>query len=775
MPAEIDTGGHRVLHCDSHADCPTATIHVLTSASDERQTDRAHLSVRIDGKSQKKIPKDRRRKSAGNCIGKVVPLDCRRETSSSGRGKTARIPRIGDEEKTIPDERDFSEKSLALTQLSRRRREERTRGEEEDRVLELREACRAIEDVIKDERFSVTWNSREDADAHGDEIERAESRLRNGTERSRLAIVDASGSSITGHQSLRDRSWTRPRPSSYGSEDHDADPIDRPGRRRITEESSLLSSHRLHTRAKEEAFEDDFKDVDEGFFGKEHDDTWADGNAQLDYSGPRDERPENERGKRIVRNFEDRKRIRCACRDGSFLQLVFLLLLVVFGRHGLFDSSSVFRVNTRPITNCLSVLGFGIIGVVDARAFDSIGDTGIRAERSANLSHITGSFRKIQLYIRHRHLQILPDGTVNGSNDDTSDYTIFQRISVSRGQLRIQGIATCMYLCMDACGLPYGSMEFTQDCIFNETMETQNYNTYISARWSTKERTLYLGMDNSGKPRTITITGEDRKLGKMFDYARVLTQVASPDRVVETLHRRMLAGAKHNVRHQHHSHDHHRQIGSDVAQHAICPSSSIQKSVGDGRDSFRCRKRKKRKKRKRRCRPDEQPGPQCRLAEGSVTDSTIDRYVTDMSSEIISTTPESKRSCEGAASEEACRRQALSVPAKKRKSRIHSKFGKNKASTSNMKKPNVTVANSQSKKPNLTDGKKKMRKRTSPSQTSRGSTVMASPSRKRHEAGTTSLSRASSSLTAPVREEHLASTATSSSSPSPPVCLPDDL
>ncbi|KAL6261079.1 hypothetical protein P5V15_008611 [Pogonomyrmex californicus] len=430
MPAEIDTGGHRVLHCDSHADCPTARIHVLTSASDERQTDRAHLSVRIDGKSQKKIPKDRRRKSAGNCVGKVVPLDCRRETSPSGRGKTARIPRIGDEEKTIPDERDFSEKSLALTQLSRRRREERTRGEEEDRV-ELREACRAIEDVIKDERFSVTWNSREDADAH-DEIERAESRLLNGTERSRLAIVDASGSSITGHQSLRDRSWTRPRPSSYGSEDHDADPIDRPGRRRITEESSLLSSHRLHTRAKEEAFEDDFKDVDEGFFGKEHDDTWADGNAQLDYSGPRDERPENERGKRIVRNFEDRKRIRCACRDGSFLQLVFLLLLVVFGRHGLFDSSSVFRVNTRPITNCLSVLGFGIIGVVDARAFDSIGDTGIRAERSANLSHITGSFRKIQLYIRHRHLQILPDGTVNGSNDDTSDYIIqFHRHSNS--------------------------------------------------------------------------------------------------------------------------------------------------------------------------------------------------------------------------------------------------------------------------------------------------------------------------------------------------------
>jgi hypothetical protein len=45
-----------------------------------------------------------------------------------------------------------------------------------------------------------------------------------------------------------------------------------------------------------------------------------------------------------------------------------------------------------------------------------------RNERSANLSHITGSARKIQLYIKNRFLQILPDGTVNGTMDDLSDY-----------------------------------------------------------------------------------------------------------------------------------------------------------------------------------------------------------------------------------------------------------------------------------------------------------------------------------------------------------------
>lgn len=46
-----------------------------------------------------------------------------------------------------------------------------------------------------------------------------------------------------------------------------------------------------------------------------------------------------------------------------------------------------------------------------------------RNERSANLSHITGSARKIQLYIKNRFLQLLPDGTVNGTTDDLSDYS----------------------------------------------------------------------------------------------------------------------------------------------------------------------------------------------------------------------------------------------------------------------------------------------------------------------------------------------------------------
>ncbi|KAL6431680.1 hypothetical protein ACFW04_007310 [Cataglyphis niger] len=304
--------------------------------------------------------------------------------------------------------------------------------------------------------------------------------------------------------------------------------------------------------------------------------------------------------------------------------------------------------------------------------------------------------------------------------------------------------------------------EYTEDCVFNETLEQHNYNTYSSVRWSTAKKTLYLGLNRHGQPRRVQTKGHN--LGRLSAYARVLTQMAPFDRV-EALQRRM-QGAQHNVRHRHHGHGHRRLHAGDIAQQSICPTLPDQEK--DGRDRFRCRKRKKRKKRRRRCRPGEQPGPQCRVVEGSTVSPTTDIDATSEMSSI--TTPESKRSCEGAASEEACRRQALSVPAKKRKSRIDGgggsggnltlNNGKNKASTSNAKKPNVNVADSQSKKPDLTDGKKT--KRRGPPR--RGNAMMPL-SRKQYESTTVQVF---SPLTAPTSEVQRVSTATSSSSPSPP-------
>lgn len=169
--------------------------------------------------------------------------------------------------------------------------------------------------------------------------------------------------------------------------------------------------------------------------------------------------------------------------------------------------------------------------------------------------------------------------------------------------------------------------------MFNETIESHNYNTYSSVHWSTPRKTLYLGLSGQGQPRRVQVKGHN--LGRLSAYANVLPQVVPQDRV-EALYRRML-GAKHNVRHHHGS------------QQIACPALAPQEK--DGRDKFRCRKRKKRKKRRRKCKGGEIPGPQCDARETGVE-------------------TQSKRSCEGAALDEACRKEALDTPAKKRKSRI---------------------------------------------------------------------------------------------------------
>ncbi|XP_070493464.1 probable serine/threonine-protein kinase DDB_G0283337 [Chironomus tepperi] len=165
-----------------------------------------------------------------------------------------------------------------------------------------------------------------------------------------------------------------------------------------------------------------------------------------------------------------------------------------------------------------------------------------RNERSANLSHITGSARKIQLYIKNRFLQLMPDGTVNGTTDDSSDYTILQRTTVNVGQIKIQGVATCLFLCMDNCGITYGSVEFTDDCIFNESMEQHHYNTYSSTLHSNGKRTFYLGLNRHGQPRKIQIPSS-RQLGKLSTYTKSLTQTVAQERVDKLITR--LYGANH--------------------------------------------------------------------------------------------------------------------------------------------------------------------------------------------------------------------------------------
>ncbi|XP_045504390.1 fibroblast growth factor 22 isoform X2 [Colias croceus] len=169
------------------------------------------------------------------------------------------------------------------------------------------------------------------------------------------------------------------------------------------------------------------------------------------------------------------------------------------------------RPRARPLRLLLAALALATCAAAPAPE--------ARAQRSANLSHITGTSRTIQMFLKNRYLQLLPDGTVNGTTDANSVYTILQRATLKVGLLTIQGVSTCLYLCMDACGFQYAN-DLTDDCVFDEYIEENNYNTYSRIRGDKK---TFLALDNRGKARRTQIP-LSRPLGNLSGYALTLTK-----------------------------------------------------------------------------------------------------------------------------------------------------------------------------------------------------------------------------------------------------------
>ncbi|CAH0760689.1 unnamed protein product [Diatraea saccharalis] len=134
------------------------------------------------------------------------------------------------------------------------------------------------------------------------------------------------------------------------------------------------------------------------------------------------------------------------------------------------------------------------------------------------------------MFLRNRYLQLMPDGTVNGTTDGNSAHTILQRATYRQvGLLTIQGVATCMYLCMDACGFHYANY-LSDDCVFEEHIEENNYNTYSRIHSGKK---TYLALDNRGKSRRTQIP-MNRQLGNLSRYALTLTRRWEGHRIKHT-------------------------------------------------------------------------------------------------------------------------------------------------------------------------------------------------------------------------------------------------
>lgn len=155
--------------------------------------------------------------------------------------------------------------------------------------------------------------------------------------------------------------------------------------------------------------------------------------------------------------------------------------------------------------------------------------------------------------------------------------------------------------------------DFTDDCVFNESIEQHHYNTYSSTYNSNAKRTFYLGLNRHGQPRKIQIP-TSRQLGKLSTYTKSLTQTVSPERVDQLIAR--LYGQNH-LRH-------------GLKQLCDAGKQLLHQDIKKRKNKLKCNNLGKsnkgnggkRKKKKRKCREDETESDQCVISHSNSNSST---------------------------------------------------------------------------------------------------------------------------------------------------------
>uniref|UniRef100_A0A8C4NAZ2 Fibroblast growth factor n=1 Tax=Eptatretus burgeri TaxID=7764 RepID=A0A8C4NAZ2_EPTBU len=119
-------------------------------------------------------------------------------------------------------------------------------------------------------------------------------------------------------------------------------------------------------------------------------------------------------------------------------------------------------------------------------------------ERTMN-EYMQGIKRSRRLYCNIGigfHLQILPNGRVNGVHRESS-YSLLEISTVDRGVVSISGVRSGLYLAMSARGRAYSTPYFNHECKFKEELLPNHYNAYESLQHAG----FYLSLNRKGRVR----------------------------------------------------------------------------------------------------------------------------------------------------------------------------------------------------------------------------------------------------------------------------------
>ncbi|KAI4882747.1 hypothetical protein NFI96_008750 [Prochilodus magdalenae] len=144
------------------------------------------------------------------------------------------------------------------------------------------------------------------------------------------------------------------------------------------------------------------------------------------------------------------------------------------------------------------------------------------AARGGVYEHLGGAPRRRKLYCATKyHLQIHPNGKIDGSLEEDNPLSILEITAVDVGVVAIKGLFSGRYLAMNEKGRLYASVlycfqeVFNDECEFVERIHELGYNTYASRHHSTTQppgtggnkrraqakKQWYVSINGKGRPR----------------------------------------------------------------------------------------------------------------------------------------------------------------------------------------------------------------------------------------------------------------------------------
>ncbi|XP_053321180.1 fibroblast growth factor 6 [Spea bombifrons] len=127
----------------------------------------------------------------------------------------------------------------------------------------------------------------------------------------------------------------------------------------------------------------------------------------------------------------------------------------------------------------------------------SIGMTSDKSDIKWRSDYLLGIKRQRRLYCNIGigfHLQVLPDGSINGIHSETQ-YSLIEISTVERGVISLFGVKSRLFVAMNNKGRIYASPTFQDECKFKEILLSNNYNAYESQMY----QAAFLGLSKHGR------------------------------------------------------------------------------------------------------------------------------------------------------------------------------------------------------------------------------------------------------------------------------------